>query len=131
MKTKTRKMLPKIAALISNGGIYYQSVRCGKSNCKCARGEKHEAYYFFTRIERKLTKTYIRKAELEQFSEIVSEAQHYRQCSRQALKEADEHLRISRAYLRENKEELEKRRREFPARVIRECLQALAHKGTD
>jgi hypothetical protein len=74
MQTKFRKMLPKTIYEIPNGGIYKQAVRCGKSNCKCARGEKHSAYYFFTRRDGKLSKTYIRKAELENFKQLVDRA---------------------------------------------------------
>ena len=71
--TKNVKLLPKTASHIHNGGLYLQHVRCGKSSCKCARGELHPAYYFFTRHGRKLTKTYVRRAELEQFSLLVKE----------------------------------------------------------
>ena len=70
MKTKTQKVLPKIMS----GTVHKQFIRCGKSNCKCTRGEKHIAYYFFTRINGKLTKTYIRKHELEEFTALVNKA---------------------------------------------------------
>lgn len=72
--TKNAKALPKTASQIDNGGLYLQRVRCGKPNCKCARGELHTAYYFFTRRRGKLTKTYVRKAEVEEFSRLVEEA---------------------------------------------------------
>ena len=86
MKTKNRKMLPKTAAEIHNGGLYLQRVRCGKSNCKCAKGEYHTAYYFFTRVAGKLTKTYIRRSEVAQFAEIVNKASTARFESMQAKK---------------------------------------------
>ena len=73
---------------ILNGGVYAQKVRCGKSNCRCARDEPHIAYYFFSRWRGKLTKTYIRKAELEQFLAIVSQAAEERN-HRQQMRKAD------------------------------------------
>ena len=75
-KTKKTRLLPKTAREIDNGGVYKQSVKCGKKNCKCVRGEKHIAYYFFTRFDGKLTKTYIRKAELEAFIQLVAESKN-------------------------------------------------------
>jgi hypothetical protein len=78
MPIKFIKTLPKTNTQIRNGGLYRQWVRCGKKNCKCARGEKHEAYYFFTREAGKLTKTYVKKAEREAFAEIVNEARFWR-----------------------------------------------------
>lgn len=75
---KYTKTLSKNYTQIYNGGVYSQWVRCGKKNCKCARGEKHEAYYFFTREFGKLTKTYVRKAEREAFAEILNEAMFWR-----------------------------------------------------
>jgi hypothetical protein len=74
MKTKSVKMLPKMAAEIENGAVYSQRIRCGKAGCKCARGETHTAYYFFTRRNGKLIKIYIRKAELSSFLLIVNKA---------------------------------------------------------
>ena len=86
MKTKTQKMLPKTTGEIQNGGLYSQRVRCGKSNCKCARGEHHTAFYFFTRRCGKLVKLYVRKAEVEAFSKIVEEASIQRRDRRQAVR---------------------------------------------
>jgi hypothetical protein len=67
-------MLPKTAAEILNGGIYRQQIRCGRPNCRCAKGEKHTGYYFFARVGGKLRKKYIRRSQLEKFTEIVVEA---------------------------------------------------------
>lgn len=78
-KTKTAKMLPKTVYEIENGGIYAQSVRCGKLNCKCAKGKLHLAYYFFTRLNRKLVKFYIRKSQVDSFTQLVNEAAELRQ----------------------------------------------------
>ena len=101
MKTKTAKVLPKTADEIANGGVYLQRVRCGKQNCKCARGETHLAYYFFTRRNGKLVKLYIRRAEIEEFAVIVSKANADRKLHRQTSKSNFELLKQLRQILRE------------------------------
>jgi len=98
MKTKTVKVLPKTADEIINGGLYVQSVRCGKKNCKCARGETHSAYYFFTRRNGKLAKFYVRKADVEAFSKLVDAAkveQAHKRASAQSSRELLKRLRES------------------------------------
>jgi hypothetical protein len=99
MKTKTRKLLPKTTAEITNGGLYIQRVRCGKQNCKCARGEMHPAYYFFTRRNGKLLKIYVRKAEINAFALITKQAAFERRRQRQAVKSSLDLLRTFRADL--------------------------------
>jgi hypothetical protein len=41
MKTKNQKLATKMLP----GHVERRRVRCGKPNCKCARGETHVAYY--------------------------------------------------------------------------------------
>jgi hypothetical protein len=90
MKRKTAKMLPKTADEIGNGGIYLQKVKCGKKNCKCAHGEQHLAYYFFTRERGKLTKFYIRQSQLKDIAMIVFEARYWRKLRRNKIRKANE-----------------------------------------
>ncbi len=99
MKTKTVKVLPKTAAEIENGGLYSQRVRCGKANCKCARGETHTAFYFFTRRGGKLVKLYVRHTEVDAFSKIVKQAAFERRQNRQAVKTSTELLKQFRVSL--------------------------------
>lgn len=47
------------------GTIHEQRVRCGKANCRCARGEPHRAFYRFWREDGRLRKAYVRRADLE------------------------------------------------------------------
>lgn len=47
------------------GTVQRQRVRCGKANCKCARGELHAAHYRFWREGGRLRKAYVRRAEVE------------------------------------------------------------------
>jgi hypothetical protein len=57
MKTKTENLLPKTIP----GAICVQLVRCGKSNCKCARGELHGPYFYhFVRVNGALVKRYVK-----------------------------------------------------------------------
>jgi hypothetical protein len=86
MQTKTAKVLPKTAKEIKNGGLYLQRVRCGKTNCKCARGELHSAFYFFTRRNGKLVKIYVRKGEIENFSRLIEQSYAERMLQRSANK---------------------------------------------
>jgi hypothetical protein len=72
-KQKNVKMLPKTTSEIMNGGVYLQQIRCGKANCRCSNGEKHIGYYFFTRINGKLHKIYIRKDQVEAFSNLAKQ----------------------------------------------------------
>jgi len=101
MKTKTAKMLPKTAGEIPNGGLYLQRVRCGKANCKCARGEFHTGFYFFTRRNKKLVKIYIRKAEIKEFAGLVRQANANREMHRKTSKSNFVLLKEMRQMLRE------------------------------
>jgi len=60
---KSAEMLPKILRLAGDkGSLQTQRVRCGKANCRCARGELHEGYhYFFSRIGGRQFKVYVRR----------------------------------------------------------------------
>ena len=102
MKTKSAKVLPKTAGEIANGGVYVQRVRCGKANCKCAgKGERHTAFYFFTRRNNKLFKLYVRKAEIARFSNIVDQATFERSQNRETVKTSTEVLTQFSAFLKE------------------------------
>ena len=99
MKTKSIKMLPKTTDEITNGGLYIQAVRCGKSNCKCSRGTPHTGFYFFTRRSGKLVKIYVRRADVEAFTSLVTRSNIERRIKRQANKTSADLLRKFRADL--------------------------------
>ncbi len=101
MKIKTAKVLPKTASEIINGGLYIQRVRCGKQNCKCASGKTHSAYYFFSRRNGKLIKTYVRKSDVKAFSELVKAATNERAERRQSSRSSRELLKRLRESMRE------------------------------
>ena len=57
MKKKTDNPLPKMLP----GAVCVQMVRCGKPNCKCARGELHGPYFYhFERVNGALVKRYVK-----------------------------------------------------------------------
>ena len=60
MKAKLLETLPKIG----KGTIHRQWVRCGKPRCRCRRGEPHEAFYLFFRVDGKLRKRYVPKSDV-------------------------------------------------------------------
>lgn len=101
METKSVKVLPKTASEIQNGGLYRQRVRCGKSTCKCARGETHTAFYFFARRNGKLVKIYVRKSEVEAFAVMVNLASNDRAQRRQSAHISNELLKSLRESSRE------------------------------
>ncbi len=106
MQTKTAKVLPKTAEEIANGGVYLQRVRCGKSNCKCARGETHPAYYFFTRRAGKLIKIYVRRSEFDEFAHLVVQATTKRKERQQTAKINSDLLKELRRVLRERESQI-------------------------
>ena len=60
---KCVRMLPKTLA----GIVCQQWVRCGRTRCRCGRGELHGPYHYrFWREGGRLRKAYVRPAELEQ-----------------------------------------------------------------
>jgi hypothetical protein len=54
---------------ILRGSVNRQFKKCGKSNCKCSRGELHPTYYHFVRENGKLKARYLKAAEVEQIQQ--------------------------------------------------------------
>jgi hypothetical protein len=48
-----------------NGHIQKRRVRCGKSNCKCANGEPHTAYYHVWHTDGRRYQKYVRRSQVE------------------------------------------------------------------
>jgi hypothetical protein len=82
-----QKVLPKML----RGTVCAQWVRCGRKNCRCARGHRHgPLFYRFWQEGGKVRKQYVRRADLElvraqcearrQFRrELVASQQEFRQ----------------------------------------------------
>lgn len=63
VQTKNRETLPKTLP----GVVLPQWVRCGRPNCRCARGRLHGPYFYrFWRVRGRLKKSYVKRSELEQ-----------------------------------------------------------------
>jgi hypothetical protein len=74
------KALPKTLP----GVVCQQWVRCGRPGCRCARGHLHGPYYYyFSRVNGRLRKRYLRPADLE----LVRAAGQARQEQRRELAE--------------------------------------------
>jgi hypothetical protein len=57
MQNKTIEEYTKIL----EGSVQRQLKKCGKPNCRCARGDLHGPYYYhFVRIEGKLVRRYLK-----------------------------------------------------------------------
>lgn len=68
-----------------NGSICEQYVRCGRANCRCARGELHGPYYYrFYRENGQLKKEYLK---CQNHQKEISVALEKRQRTRQARQE--------------------------------------------
>src|SRR5262249_25350961 len=62
MQNKSRETLPKTLP----GVILPQWVRCGRPNCRCARGHLHGPYHYrFWREGGRLRKAYVKQSEVE------------------------------------------------------------------
>jgi Family of unknown function (DUF6788) len=64
VRTKTRETLHKTPL---PGVVLPQRVRCGRPNCRCARGELHGPYFYrFWREGGRQRRQYVRRSELEE-----------------------------------------------------------------
>jgi hypothetical protein len=99
MKNKTEDLLPKIAA--QGGTVHKQFVRCGKSSCKCARGELHGAYYYyFVRVNGRLRKRYLKTDEVEAIQAACKARREDEKATRQQTRQAQLSVREIIARLR-------------------------------
>jgi hypothetical protein len=98
MKTKTQNLLPKILL----GTVHRQFKKCGKSNCKCACGKLHGAYYYhFVRVDGKLRKRYLRPDEVNETRVAVQHRQQNEKQHRARAQDAWQQLRKLRDEIRE------------------------------
>jgi len=92
---KSAEMLPKILAIAArNGSLQTQRVRCGKANCKCARGELHNGYsYFFWRLGGRQLKWYVRREDVPAVRAVINDRASRNRAWRAELSEARAFLR--------------------------------------
>lgn len=87
------KMLPGFVAQVR--------IRCGKSNCKCARGDRHIAFYHVTYFEGVRQRQYVRRAEVEQ---VRAACQAHRELQAELLagrRHYSQFMRLAKAMFRE------------------------------
>jgi hypothetical protein len=61
------------------GGLFVQSVRCGKESCRCAKGDLHTGYlYLITREDGKLKKRYVPRSAEKRLRSIIEESRFHR-----------------------------------------------------
>jgi hypothetical protein len=73
-RKKCADSLPKILSFAAAGGtLQRQRVKCGKSRCKCSRGEMHEAFYLFYSRRGKQLKFYVRRDDVAKVKKFVEE----------------------------------------------------------
>ncbi|MEQ8762459.1 MAG: DUF6788 family protein [Planctomycetota bacterium] len=67
MSAQERRLRSQVAQLLDGAGIVHGTLverekSCGKTNCRCARGEKHRALYLTLNRDKKLRQLYIPKS---------------------------------------------------------------------
>ncbi len=98
MQNKTEKVLPKILC----GSVHREFKKCGKSNCKCAKGQLHGTYYYhFVRVDGKLKKRYLKASEVEQIQIACLERREKEKVQRARQRAGWKQLRELRSEIRE------------------------------
>jgi hypothetical protein len=91
---KSADSLPKILTLAGrSGSLQRQRVHCGKSNCKCSRGQLHEGFYFFFWTQTRMLKFYVRRRDVELVAEAIGTRRRRRAAFRAEMNEARAFLR--------------------------------------
>ena len=91
---KSGAVLPKILEVAAHtGSLQAQRVRCGKANCKCARGQLHEGYYyFFWSNHSGACKRYVRRADVPAVRAIIERRKQREAAFRSELRQAHAEL---------------------------------------
>jgi hypothetical protein len=104
LEKKLEKTLPKIEPL--RGTLCRQMKRCGRSNCKCAKGELHGPYYYLFWIEiGRLRKAYIRKADVDRVRNLCQAKRRNQQALEASFdlwRNLQSELREVESYVRDN-----------------------------
>lgn len=98
-ENKKSNSLPKIQPL--PGALCAQKIRCGKANCKCAKGELHERYFYHFYYEGgKLRKKYVKKADVSTIKVRVLLNKQQKKEMRNFVREINQSSALLRAYYR-------------------------------
>ena len=97
MRTLQRETLPKSAAVCA------QWVRCGRSGCRCTRGELHGPYhYLFWRERGRLRKRYVRLADADALRQECADRRAARRELREILRTSHQQWSRLTTLLREH-----------------------------
>ena len=90
---KSGAVLPKILEVAEHtGSLHAQRVRCGKANCKCARGQLHEGYYFFWSNSAGAFKRYVRRTDVPTVRAVIERRKQRVAAFRSELRQAHAEL---------------------------------------
>jgi hypothetical protein len=95
---RTKKSKP--ATKIHPGHVERRRVRCGKPNCKCARGEYHVAHYHVWHADGRRFRQYIRRAQVAEVREGCAEYRETQAEIRRGRKQYRQTLARSRELIR-------------------------------
>jgi hypothetical protein len=87
---KSQRVSPKIQPIA--GTLEYKRIKCGKANCKCAKGESHGEYaYLRVQENKKRFRRYVKKINL---SKVIAgiEAQRKQKAQQQAKRRQSNEL---------------------------------------
>jgi hypothetical protein len=100
-KKKSEKLPPKI--LSGKGTLEVRYVKCGRSNCKCAKGELHGPYtYVRTYRSGKRRRVYVKSNNVSELKEARSEHKENRDRSQdllQLIRKLNRHMKDNRAMM--------------------------------
>src|SRR5688572_229517 len=87
---KRADSLPKILALAAGAGsLQTQRVRCGKSSCRCARGQLHEGYhYLYLPPSAGPSKVYVRRRDVPVVRAVIESRKRRNAAFRDELTQA-------------------------------------------
>lgn len=93
MKTKSENLQPKIL----QGYVRSERVKCGKSNCRCAKGKLHGEYFYRYEWQNgRRVKSYVKREDID---DVIAACSAWRETSRRQR----EHSRSAKLRLREIK----------------------------
>ena len=77
MRDARLRQLPGVEPLVA-ASLVQAGVRCGKSTCRCASGEKHTAYYLTFKVKATTRTVYVPKDHVEEVRQWVEEHRRVR-----------------------------------------------------
>jgi len=83
------------------GTVHLQHRQCGRSTCRCQRGDRHPSFYLFWRQAGHLRKRYLKADEVKLVRAACETRRLRERLQRQAVREARQAWRMLAAQIRE------------------------------